>query len=805
MRFPNASIIILGDFNYPNIIWTNVPAYCDPPSSECNEFLELCNDFNLTQLTTQPTRITPNTANLLDLILTTSPDICSPISYLPGISDRVVLHFFINVPLSRAKKYKKTIRDYKRADFAAINTTLCKFLDAFLIKFSERSIEENWSMFKEEVLTLTNKYIPLRIISSNNQSPWYTISIKRLANKKKRLFRAAKSSRSPERWSAYREAESNYKVCVAEAKSKFLNVTLPSMLITNPRQFWNVINSTDKFSINLRDPSGAAVPNSDCARILNEVFVMSFSGVTNQSSPIFCESGIFPMDPLFIDVNGITKIIDQLKLSSSSGTDGINSKFLKNTKIYSSIILSKLYEQSLEFGILPSDWKIGKVIALHKAGDRHSPTNYRPISLTSIPCKILEHIIASHLADHLDSNSFFTPHQHGFRKHFSCETQLLTFTHDLNLALDQGSQVDCIFLDFSKAFDKVCHTLLLFKLNELNLNPALFSWIEAFLTNRSQYVNANGNNSSFSSVTSGVPQGSVLGPLLFLIYINDLPKSVSSSISMYADDCVIYRSITNNSDISILQSDLNVISSWCDLWLMELNINKCKHMRVSRKSNGCPVYSINNTNLETVQFYKYLGLQITSNLTWRTHINYIINNANRMLGYLKRNFFLAPLSLKLLLYKTLVRSKLEYASSIWDPGLNIHISLLEAVQNRSARFILSNYHRTSSVTLMKATLSLPNLSLRRQISRLCLFHKVYHSNPILKSRLIDRPNYISQRHDHQHKVGIPQCHTNTFHMSFLPRTSVEWNRLPSSIATISDPSSFRNVVLTFFCANETML
>ena len=157
-----------------------------------------------------------------------------------------------------------------------------------------------------------------------------------------------------------------------------------------------------------------------------------------------------------------------------------------------------------------------------------------------------------------------------------------------------------------------------------------------------------------------------------------------------------------------------------------------------------------------------------------------------MPGYLRHNFSLAPSSLKLLLYKTLVRPKLEYSCSVWDLGTEILISALEAIQNRSARFILSNYHRTSSDTSVKSILSLPPLSTQRIISRLCLFHKIYFNNSTLKSQLINHPTYIAPRSDHHCKVGIPTCKTNSFYSSFIPKTSSEWNRLPPCIATISD-------------------
>lgn len=573
------------------------------------------------------------------------------------------------------------------------------------------------------------------------------------------------------------------------------------MLATNPKQFWNVVSKKEKFVISLKAANGDVINSDECARVLNDVFIKSFQSVINTPICRFDASDFLPMGPVLVDPFGIVKIIDNLKLSSSAGTDSINSKFLKNTKMYCSLILSQIFSQSLSLGELPADWKIGKVVPIHKGGDKHCPNNYRPISLTSIPCKILEHIIYSQLVQFLESNLFFSTAQHGFRKSFSCETQLLSFTHDLHLALDRGSQVDCIFFYFSKAFDEVSHKLLLLKLNSLNIDANVLSWITCFLTNRSQFVTANDETSPLASVHSGVPQGSVLGPLLFLIYINDLPNSISSSISLFADDCVIYREVTNASDVLNLQTDINHVSKWCELWGMELNTTKCKAMTVSRKCNFPSSYFLEDVPLHSVSSYKYLGVYITSDISWQMHVEYVINNANRMLGYLKRNFSLAPSSLKLTLYKTLVRSKLQYASSIWDPGHSKLTNALELVQNRSARFILNNFHRTASVSSMKTSLLLPNLNLRRKIARLCLFHKIYHTNSLLHNRLLNQPSYISPRIDHMYKVDILKCNTNAFQESFIPKTSVDWNHLPASIATIVPDHLFRTAINNLYCSD----
>lgn len=216
------------------------------------------------------------------------------------------------------------------------------------------------------------------------------------------------------------------------------------------------------------------------------------------------------------------------------------------------------------------------------SGNKHSPLNYRPISLTSIPCKILEHILASNLANFIESNSFFTSSQHGFRKTYSCETQLVSVLHMLNVILDHSSLVDCTFLDFSKAFDKVCHTLLLYKLHQLNLDPKLLIWPECFLVNHSHHIVAN----------------NYLSDLFFFLYILMIYLVVSLPIFICLPMTVVFREITCENYINI-QSGLNAISVWCKTWRMEFNISKCKFMCVSRKTHNLPVCHLHNSPLDT--------------------------------------------------------------------------------------------------------------------------------------------------------------------------------------------------------------
>ena len=281
-------------------------------------------------------------------------------------------------------------------------------------------------------------------------------------------------------------------------------------------------------------------------------------------------------------------------------------------------------------------------------------------------------------------------------------------------------QTDAILLDFQKAFDKVPHQRLLYKLTYYGhgILPQALNWVHSFLSNRTQQVLLKGNTSSPINVTSGVPRGSVLGPILFLIYINDLPDYIknNSTVKLFADDTIIYRPITNPQDSTALQEDLDALQQWESDWLMHFHPQKCQTMHITKKRNIIQsTYTIHN--LETTDTAKYLGIHINNTLSGNTHINKTAQRANTTSAFLHRNIPTCPRKTKHLAYTTLVHPILEYASIIWDPHTDTNIHKLEMVQRRSARHIMHNYTRHASVTTMLQHLDLPTLQQRRQHSK----------------------------------------------------------------------------------------
>ena len=288
-------------------------------------------------------------------------------------------------------------------------------------------------------------------------------------------------------------------------------------------------------------------------------------------SPIPC------IPDLTFTVSGIQHLLSTLNSNKASGPDNISPYILKHCAEEISPVLQIIFSQSLDSGVLPTDWLTANVCPIHKKGNRAEPSNYRPISLTSICSKVMEHIIYHTIIEHLNSNNILIENQHGFRSQHSCVTQLIALVEDLLFAMNHQKQIDVILLDFSKAFDSVPHQRLLKKLQHYGINNNIYNWIETWLTQRSQRVVLNGISSPPVSVQSGVPQGTVLGPLMFLLYINDISNNIQSPLRLFADDSLLYRVINTEQDTLQLQQDLDLLSDWAETWQLKFNVNKCTY------------------------------------------------------------------------------------------------------------------------------------------------------------------------------------------------------------------------------------
>ena len=392
---------------------------------------------------------------------------------------------------------------------------------------------------------------------------------------------------------------------------------------------------------------------------------------------------------------------------------------------------------------------------------------------------------------HLDTHNILLDTQFGFRSHHSCESQLLLTVDDLARGINNRQQIDIGILDFSKAFDKVPHLRLLHKLEHYGVVGNTLTWLTAFLSGRSQQVALNGVLSSPVEVTSGVPQGSVLGPILFLVYINDIAAGIQSNLRLFADDCILYKPINCPEDHTVLQQDLNTLTDWATLWQMEFNIRKCNILQISNThTKSTYTYTMHGIPLTYVNEHKYLGVWMNNTLQWHTHVTKTCNKANRTLGFLQRNLKNAPTHLKQLAYRQLVLPLMDYCATIWDPYHQGDIKRLEMVQRRAARFVLNrpwNHTGNESVNEMLSVLKWPLLQARRKYLRLVLLFNVVNHLLYIPDQYLPSPATLSStRSNHPLKFYHYQPSNDIYRYSFFPRTIPEWNKLPfADIATQS--------------------
>ena len=511
-----------------------------------------------------------------------------------------------------------------------------------------------------------------------------------------------------------------------------------------------------------------------------------------------------PIPELVITTHGIQKLLENQIVTKATGPDNIPAFILKNCAPILAPLLQSIFTQSIITGSLPDDMLCANISPCFKAGDRTDPSNYRPISLTSIICKILEHIVHKHIMNHLDRHSILTDAQHGFRQQRSCETQLITTYHDILTQLDDQNvqKVDAVVLDFAKAFDKVPHKRLAIKLKFYGITGPILDWITAFLSNRTQRVLLDGSSSNPVPVTSGVPQGTVLGPLLFILYINDLPDiTVESKVRLFADDSLIYKAIKSANDSRDLQNDLDALGRWSEKWLMIFRPDKCKLLSFTRSHSPTDFqYTLNNVNIQATDTHKYLGVHLSSDTKFNAHIDKIYHKANQKLGFLRRNLHSCTREIKHVAYDSLVRPGMEYCAGVWDPHNKTCINKLESVNTKAARFITNNHSREEGTTSqIKSQINMDLLSTRRKSQRLTIMYKIANNHIKMNKDGILTPASNKYKYNlrKQHSVKYITLggSTKIYNKSYFPRTIHDWNSLPQETIDCKSVDSFKHKML----------
>uniref|UniRef100_A0A8C5PPB0 Reverse transcriptase domain-containing protein n=1 Tax=Leptobrachium leishanense TaxID=445787 RepID=A0A8C5PPB0_9ANUR len=780
----HGSTLIIGDFNYPDINWDSGTSN----SAKGIRFLNILNDTFMSQLVETPTR----EDNCLDLVITNNVDLFSNINVKEqlGNSDHNMVTFEINSKKHIHKGHAK-IYNFKKANFIKIKEAL-NVIDWQKL-FHGKNTEDKWNIFKLTLEKYTSQYIPLvNKYKRNRLKPmWLSRKVTKEMKNKKKAFKAFKFDKSEASYKAYRAANKACKNAIRWAKLEN-EKEIAKESKTNPKRFFRYINSKKPKSENvgsLKSESGLLLTeDQDKAEILNDYF----SSVFIKEKPITGDMKFINKNLLiqsdWLTQDKVLQKLNNVNVNKAPGPDGIHPRVLRELCVEICKPLFLIFQDSFLSGIVPEDWRKADVIPIFKKGLKFVPGNYRPVSLTSVAGKVFEGLLRDNIQEFIGRYNVIGKNQHGFMKHRSCQTNLITFYEEVSRSIDQGVAVDVIYLDFAKAFDTVPHKRLLLKLRKNGLDENTCSWIENWLKDRVQRVVINGTFSRWTPVVSGVPQGSVIGPILFNLFINDLEIGIESHVSVFADDTKLGKVIQCEQDVTSLQRDLDILGDWALKWQMRFNLDKCKVMHFGVK-NTQAIYTLNGTELGKSKQEKDLGIIIDFKLSNNVQCQTAAAKASKVLACIKRGVHSRDENIILPLYKSMVRPHLEYAVQFWAPVLKKDIISLEKVQRRATKLIrgmegLSYEERLTSLNLF-------SLEKRRLRGDLITLYKYIrgHYQPLSDNLFINRTIHRTRGHPfrlEERKFSLK--HRKGY---FTVRTIKLWNSLPVEVVGSESVQTFK--------------
>ena len=800
--------IIVGDFNLSKTLWPDGISSCSLET----EFISMFDDLGLEQVIDFPTHTHGNT---LDLLLCNTSELVSDIKVLPKDtvcrSDHFGLEFKIQLKCKRLKSTKRKIYNLKKANFSAINRELCRI--NWDNVFNNCSSDLALDKFDAIFTSICDRHIPKVTTKSSFQPPWFDSELDNICKSKNKLldkFKQTGEHRYKDQASILRKQFK--KLCTQKKLDNVMNSDDPALV---KKKFWSYYKSTSnscRVPNTVHYKSKFRCKNTDKANLFNQYFSDQFSPASSYNIDINFEND--PYTNVSFSENTVFNFLRKLNANKAAGPDGRQAKLIKCCAWGLSKPLSKLYTMFFRSGSIPKLWKLANIVPVHKKGDKSSVENYRPISLTCLPMKVFEYCVKDLLINkcrHLIHDS-----QHGFLPKRSCTTQMIPFSDNLSYCLNRSSRIDVVYFDFAKAFDSVNHDIILQKLKkQFSIDGLLLKFVREYLQGRTQRVIIDGCESSTLPVLSGVPQGSILGPLLFVIFINDMQSVIGpgTNIALYADDTKIWREILLDEDQFILQQDIDKLYKWSFDNKMKFHPDKCKVLAVTNKSRifALPFYehfySLNGVILDYVDSEKDLGVHINGKLNWNFHCLSLARKANQRLGFVRRtcSFVLSPAQRKVL-YLSLVRSMFEHCSPIWALQSVAAINAFDHLQKRAVKWILGEpcvSYSDEEFLQKQWGLGLLPMKSKFVYTDTILFHKIVYNlidinlpiyvrrqEPQDITRTTRSTQAIADGSDKLHFKCTVLPKIKCFENNFFNRTLKVWNVLPLSIREIEPSESF---------------
>ena len=825
-----------GDFNAQSHLW--YPGGVSTP--EGNDIEDLISSLGLYQMIKEPTNFVPNkNPTCIDLIITDQPNLILNSGTRPSpdaVCHHQIIHCKANFNLPPPPPYERKFWYYQRADRDLIQRAMENFP-------WERHLNLNrnpdWQVmeFNKIVLNIMSNFIPnetKKILPRDN--PWITKPLKAMIRKKNRLYNSYKKHgfqlNDKVRLDNFR---AECQKAIEDAKNEYLlnlGYKLHNSPATGGKIYWKILNKVMNKSKAPKIPP-LLVENKfilDCkekATLFTNYFCKQCTLIiTNSVLPAFTYKTDKRINQIQLSTNDIVSLICKLNPNKATGSDDISAQMLLLCGDTVALPLKIIFCNILDTGIYPNAWKLANVTPIHKKEDKQLIKNYRPISLLPICSKIFEKIIFDRLYNFLTVNDLITKNQSGFRPGDSTTNQLIDLIDTIHKSFDATPtlEVRAVFMDISKAFDKVWHSGLIFKLKQNGVSGSLLKLFENYLSNRKQRVVLNGRAASPDVIKSGVPQGSVLGPLLFLVYINDLEVNIKSQIRFFADDTMLYSivkdPITSSNE---LNEDLKNIRRWAHQWKMQFNPDPTKQATevIFSQKYKPPIHPplfFNGNVVCKVNEHKHLGLVLDEKLSFKSHIDEKINKTKKTIGMIKYLNKYLPLKTLILMYKSLVRPHFDYCDVIFhvppvnngifdniNERINTHLSPLmakiERIQYKAALAITGTWKGTSRVKLYNE-LGFESLSDRRSLNRVIQLFKIKNNlSPAYLKQKLPPLSILNDLNANPDILDVIPARTIRFKNSFYPNAISSWNNIIVNLNGDITKSSIKSNILKLIRPN----
>ena len=791
--------ILIGDFNIPTIEWKTCDNnICMEPGLNTNfstpvrhliNFMSSLNCFQYNHFKNKNNRI-------LDLCFSNIID-CTP--YFPSHSivpiDGHHPPFYVIVNLNKylsiLSNKPHTQHNYNKADYALIISELDKVKWDDL--FHNKSASEAVAALYDVIFSVIKNHVPSKVVKKTCFPVWFSPALIHIFKDKKRSWIKWKKFQNVsdyEIFSIYRlRFQRESRNCYRRYMEKVEN-----SIKDNIKYFWTYIKNRKTKNDMPKSLTYKNITKSeptDICNLFSEFFYSVYEpsslddkfDIVDMGHPNNDDSNIHS---IYITRDSIVKELSSLDISKGAGTDNIPPVFFKSIRNSIAYPLQYVFNRCLREGIFPDVWKTARIVPVHKGGSTGNVENYRPISILPVLAKLFERLV--HNVVYPELHRIIIPEQHGFVKRRSTNTNLLVYTSYLFKSLDTNKQTDSVCTDFRKAFDRVDHRLLLEKLAFNGIRGNLWRWFCSYVTNRTQKVVIKGFESSLVSVSSGVPQGSILGPLLFVIFINDVHSCFKfCKYLLYADDLKIYHTISNLKDVENFQRDLDSLTQYCTTNKLSLSINKCKSITFTKKKNNFQhTYTLCGIQLESVDYIRDLGIILDKKLHLDIHVDNIISKAYKMYGFAMRSSTdFTQTSTYICLYRSLIRSQLEYAVAVWNPYYHKYIDALESIQKKFLKVMYYKcYRNTLQYNKLLEKYNLLTLKNRRVLLESMFLYNLCHN----QYDCVELHNKLSYKVPHRtHCRNAPQlfyinsCRTNAGKRSPLCRITNMYNTILNSI------------------------